>query len=139
MRDRLLFHIAWTTRDRKRLIDAPTARFLTRYLPAVARQERAWILELGVVTTHLHLVLRTHPTTSIPRLLQRFKGGSATLANREGHANKGVALRWAKGYNIETVSPRSLDAVRACVRNQATHHPGEAIPDLDADVALSDR
>ncbi len=136
VRDRLFYHIAWTTRDRQPLIEAAVAEFLARYLPSVARQERTRILELGIVRTHLHLLIKTHPTTSIPRLLQRFKGGSATLANREGHASQGE-LRWAKGYNIETVGPRSIDAVGRYVRNQAMRHPAEAIAGFDVQTSLS--
>ncbi len=119
-------HLVWTTRDRARLIDARVATFLQRFLSAVARQERARIVAFGVVQTHLHLLVRLHPTTCIPRLLQRLKGGSAVLANREGHAAR-AELKWAKGYDIESVSPRVVDRVRAYIDAQPQHHPAEAI------------
>jgi putative transposase len=141
MRDRLFVHVVWTTRDRSRLIDAKVARFLERFLAAVAHQERARILEIGLVRTHLHLLVRLHPTTAIPRLLQRLKGGSAVIANREGHAGP-RELKWAKGYDIESVSARSVDRLRAYIRDQPRHHPDEAIPDWRPDagaVAMSDR
>ncbi len=127
MRDRLYVHLVWTTRDREATIDLPVARFLARYLPAVARQERAGVHALGIVATHVHLLLQLHPTMSIPRLLQRLKGGSSVLANREGHVGA-HPLRWARGYGIVSVSPRALDAVRGYVLRQAAHHPREAIP-----------
>lgn len=126
MRDRLYVHIVWTTRGRERTIDASVAQFLSRFLPAVARQERAGLHALGLVRTHVHLLLQLHPTTNISRLLQRLKGGSSVLANREGHAAR--PLRWAKGYNIESVSPRALHAAQAYVLAQPKHHPREAIP-----------
>ncbi len=126
MRDRLYVHIVWTTRGRLPTIDARVATFLARYLPAVAQQERSGLHALGIVQTHVHLLLQLHPTTSISRLLQRLKGGSATLANREGHATT-RPLRWAKGYNVESVSPKALGAARAYVCDQARHHPKEAI------------
>jgi REP element-mobilizing transposase RayT len=127
MRDRIYVHVIWITRDRQPTIDARVATFLARYLPAVARQERAGVHALGVVRTHVHLLLQLHPTTGISRLMQRLKGGSSVLANREGHA--GVRpLRWAKGYDIESVSPRALGPARAYVLDQAQHHPKEAIP-----------
>jgi REP-associated tyrosine transposase len=126
VRDRLYVHIVWTTRDREATIDLAVARFLARFLPAVARQERAGVHALGMVRTHVHLLLQLHPTTSIPRLMQRLKGGSSVLANREGHAGQ-RPLRWSRGYNIVSISPRALNAVRTYVLNQARHHPGEAI------------
>jgi REP element-mobilizing transposase RayT len=110
-----------------RLIDGRAESFLRRYLPSIARQERARILDLGIVGTHVHVLIRTHPTTVLPRLLQRFKGGSAAIANKEGHVDHGRKLRWAKGYNIETVSRNALAAVRHYVRLQAERHPTEQI------------
>ena len=136
MRDQLYYHVAWTTRDRKPSIDAAVARFLTRYLASVARQERTRIIELGIVSTHVHMLIKTHATTSIPRLLQRFKGGSATLANREGHASRDM-LRWAKGYNIQTVGPRQVESVRRYIHQQPLRHPLEAITGFDPATSLS--
>ena len=127
MLHRLYYHVVWTTRDREPLIDAGLARFLCTFLRGVARQERAVILEIGLVRTHVHLLVRAHPTTDLSRLLQRLKGGSAVIAGRERHSSEGKALRWAKGYSIHTVGARSLVAVRQYLRAQPTHHPKEAI------------
>ena len=144
MRDRIYVHLVWTTRERKRTIDQTIARFLSRYLVAVAHQERAGVHAMGMVQTHVHLLLQLHPTTNISKLLQRMKGGSAAVANREGHTEAARPLRWAKGYSITSVSPGSLLSARAYVLEQAKHHPREAIPDWEpetpfAPVALSDR
>jgi len=65
MRDRIYVHIVWTTRDRQPTIDARVATFLARYLPAVARQERAGVHALGIVRSHVHLLLQLHPTTAV--------------------------------------------------------------------------
>src|SRR5881628_3004637 len=73
---RLYYHIVWTTRDRQHLIDAGLARFLCRFLRGVARQERAHILEIGMVETHVHVLVRAHPTTDISRLLNQDRGAS---------------------------------------------------------------
>jgi len=127
MRSRLYFHLVWTTRERRPLLDAAGARFLERYLPAVARQERARILALGAVQTHVHVLFEARTTTALSRLVQRFKGGSSALINREGHTQGTHAVRWARGYAIHTVGTRGLRAARAYVESQATHHPAERI------------
>lgn len=127
MRHRIYVHLVWTTRDRAPLIDAPTAVFLERFLSSVAHQERTQLLALGIVSTHVHLLLRLHPTTVIPRLLQRLKGGSAVVATRECNRPVRQALLWARGYNIQSVSEQALERVRAYVDGQAFHHPLEAI------------
>ena len=128
MRHRLYVHLVWTTRGRAPLINLARASFLSRFLPAVARQERARVLAIGIVQTHVHLLLQLHPATVIGALAQRLKGGSSRLIAREGHGGGSPLLRWARGYNLESVSPRALPAVLEYVSSQAAHHPAEAIP-----------
>src|SRR2546425_9163074 len=129
MRHRLYAHVVWTTRDRAPLLDAGLARFLDRFLRVIAREERAILLEVGMVRTHVHLLLRYHPVTNLTRLLQRLKGASSAVGNRERHSSTGILLRWSKGYSIESVSRRALSEARSYVRDQALQHPAAAIPD----------
>jgi len=125
MRHRIYAHVVWTTRNRAPLIDLRIARFLDRFLRDVARQERALVLEAGIVQNHLHLLIRQHPTTNLPHLLQRLKGGSAIVADKERHAS--VPLRWARGYAIDSVSRHNLANARSYVRDQPGRHPELAI------------
>lgn len=128
MRHRFYIHLVWTTRNRAPMIDAPRARFLDRFIQAIGREERAELLALGMVTTHVHLLMRIVPVTVVPRLIQRIKGGSAHLARKEGIGEIALPLLWAEGYNIDSVSHQSRDTVARYVLRQAEHHPEEAIP-----------
>jgi putative transposase len=127
MRHRCYIHLVWTTRGRAPMIDAPRARFLDRYLQAIARQERADLLALGMVTTHVHLLMRIVPVTVVPRMVQRMKGGSSHRAGKEEIGGIALPLLWEEGYNLETVSPSARDRIGRYVLGQAEHHPEEAI------------
>ncbi len=124
---RLYCHIVWTTRDRASLSDSGLAWFLCKFLRRVAQQERAQLLEIGMVRTHVHVLARIHPTTDLSRLLQRLKGASAAVSGKGCHSTEGHPLRWAKGYSIHSVSARSVAAVRHYLRQQPVHHPTEVI------------
>jgi putative transposase len=138
MRHRLYVHLVWTTRGRARLIDRDLARFLCRFLRAMARKERAYILEIGMVQTHLHLLGRVHPTIALSRLVKRLKGASSAVAAQEGLGSQG-RLYWAKGYAVHSVSEGALDRVRLYLRHQSDHHPDEAIGDWEGDMPEYDR
>ena len=127
MRHRLYYHFVWTTRDRAPSIEAATAHFLARYLAGVADRLGAEVLEAGIVSTHVHLLVRVPQTISLPVLVQGFKGGSAAVANREIRTSRKGKLRWANGYSASSVSEAALERVRQYVRKQAQHHPDEAI------------
>jgi len=109
------------------MIDFTRARFLVVHLPVIARQEQAVILEMGIVANHIHLLMRLHPVSQIPRLLQRMKGGTAHGINR-GTASRAGDLRWAKGYSLVSVSPRNRETAAAYIRNQHIRHPDQCIP-----------
>ncbi len=131
---RLYYHAIWTTRERRSIIDAGLAAFLCRFLRAVAREERAHVLEIGMVQTHVHVLARVHPTMSLPRLLQRWKGGSAVIAGKERRSTEGNELRWAKGYSLYTLGARQLRGVREYLRGQPQCHPNERIAGWPGDA-----
>ncbi len=133
MHHRVYIHLVWATQARARLIDASLARFLCRFLRAMARKEKAYILEIGMVQTHVHLLARVHPTNTVSHLVQRLKGASSSVAAQEGLGNLGRPY-WAKGYSVHSVSVQAMDAVRAYLRRQPSHHPEEAIAGWEGDV-----
>ncbi len=138
MYHRVYVHLVWTTRGREPLIDHYLAEFLCGFLRAAARKEGAYVLEIGMVGTHVHLLARLHPTTSISRLVQRLKGASSAVATKKGYGARNARLLWAKGYSVQSVSVRALDSVRRYLRTQPTHHADEAIPGWQGDVAEHD-
>ncbi len=127
MFSRLYVHMVWRTRGNAALIDLQRATFLERILPVLARKERAVLLGVGMVATHVHTVLRIHSTTAIARLAQRLKGGSARMAG-ELFGDGAERLAWAKGYSAHSVGEHGLEAALRYVRFQPQRHPGEAIP-----------
>lgn len=123
MRHRLLYHIVWVTQRRAPLIDLPAATFIARVVRARAREHRAVVLELGIVSTHVHLLLRGHPLTDLPKMIGRMKGVTSRLAKTEAIA----PITWADGYDIESVSPAEEEKLRHYLRAQPYRHPAEAI------------
>jgi putative transposase len=99
----------------------------------MARKERAYVLEIGMVQTHIHILARVHPAVAISTLVKRLKGGSSAVAAKEGIGG-GNHLYWAKGYSVDTVSRRSLATVRAYLRHQPLKHSDEAILGWNGDT-----
>lgn len=135
MHHRLHVHLVWTTRDRVASLDIVRAAYLSEHLPIIARQGRARVLAIGIVATHLHMLARVHPTTDIPQLLQRMKGGTAHGINA-ANPSAYPPLKWAKGYSVTSVSPGGLERVLAYVNSQHLRHPTEAIDGWEPDPSL---
>ena len=107
------------------MIDAPTGAFLQEYFRKIAIQERATIVSLGLVRTHVHLLLRTGPHYDLPRLVQLLKGGSSYAASRQ--PGNVLGLRWNREYSVTSVSPKLLRPAVAYIESQSRRHPSEAI------------
>ena len=121
----IFIHLVWTTLDRRPMINEPTRSFLDDYFKKTAARQDVQIVDVEILRTHVHMVVRTPPRIDLPRLVQFFKGGSSHAASRlPGNV---LGLRWAPEYSATSVGPRQLDTVREYLRGQANHHPGEGV------------
>src|ERR1041385_1530774 len=121
----IYFHLAWTTRDRRPMIDPPTHDFLNEFFRRTAAREHVDIVTLAILQTHVHMLIRTVPRIDLPRLVQFLKGGSSYAASRlPGNT---LGLRWAPEYSATTVGPKQLADVIRYIEKQPQRHPGEAV------------
>jgi REP element-mobilizing transposase RayT len=123
----IYLHLTWSTYNRQPMIDAPTRAFLEEYFRRIAIQERARIMSLAFLSTHVHVLVRLDPRFDVPRLVQLWKGGSSYAASRlPGNV---LGLRWNREYSVTSVSPRGVSACIDYIKDQHRRHPTEAIPD----------
>ena len=121
----IFIHLVWTTLDRRPMINEPTRSFLDNYFKKTAARQDVQIVDVEILRTHVHMVVRTPPRIDLPRLVQFFKGGSSHAASRlPGNV---LGLRWAPEYSATSVGPRQLETVRQYLRDQTGHHPGEGV------------
>jgi putative transposase len=121
----LFFHVSWSTLDRRPMIDALTRAFLDEFLRRTAIRERVEIVELAILATHIHILVRTPPRIDLSRLVQMMKGGSSYAASRIPETKLG--LRWTREYFVATVSPRILPEAVEYLRKQNERHPMEVV------------
>ena len=129
MRHRIFYHIVWTTRVRAPLIDGEGARFLCATLRTLAKEHRCFVLEIGMVSTHIHMLVRAEPLADVVKMIGRMKGVTSRVAKRDSIC----PLTWADGYDIETVSPADEQKIRHYLRAQPFRHPTEGISDWAGD------
>jgi REP element-mobilizing transposase RayT len=122
----LFVHVSWTTHERSPMITPAAAGFLRRFLPAEARRHRTGVVAMGMVSDHVHLLLRVQEAFHLPRLVQGFKGASSRLLNADPTLAP-MGLRWARGYDARSVAPGAVRRVAAYVRGQVMRHPERAI------------
>lgn len=125
---RLYGLLTWTTLRRLPLIHGNVAAFLRRMLPKIAERHDVRVMEIGIVSNHVHVIVALSRRPDIPRLVQGLKGASARIANRDGYMPR-ARLQWASGYDFRSLGVRDLQRAIAYVRNQPRHHPELALED----------
>jgi REP element-mobilizing transposase RayT len=107
-------------------VDPPTRAFLDEFLRRSAIKERVEVIELAILATHVHIVVRTTPRIDLSRLVQLMKGGSSYAGSRVPENRLG--LRWTREYSATTVSPRLLPEAVRYLQKQDARHPMERLP-----------
>ena len=81
------------------MIDEATSAFLSDFLRRTAIRERAEIVAIAILQTHVHVLVRSGPKIDLSRLVQLMKGGSSYAGSRL--AGNRFGLRWAREYPAE--------------------------------------
>ena len=78
-----------------------------------------FVLAIGGIDNHIHLLLKLKPTARISDLMRRIKGTSS----RWVHEIPGVTeFGWQVGYTAISVSPSAVASTQRYVFNQKQHH-----------------
>lgn len=116
----LLYHIVFSTKERRSLIDARLKEPLYDYMGGIVRgMNKCDLLEIGGVADHVHVLVRLHPTIAVADAVRVLKTNSSKWANEQ--RQKGW-FEWQEGYAAFTVSQSQVDRLSAYILNQEQHH-----------------
>ena len=118
---RLMYHLVWLPKYRKRLLEGPVERRLKELFFECAEVNGWEIFELNIQKDHVHIIVQLKQTISVSQAVQRFKGGSSRVIREEFPELKEFLWGknfWAEGYFAETVGRVAEDAIKEYVKNQ---------------------
>lgn len=113
-------HLVFSTKHRETLILEPLEPELHAYLGGIVKDLGARVLAIGGMPDHVHVLIRDSKTVADVQFIQELKGGSSKWVN--GNAKCPGKFAWQAGYGWFSVSPNAVEAARAYVMNQKTHH-----------------
>ena len=118
---RLMIHLVWIPKYRKRILQGKLALRLKELLNLCAEANGWRIEELNIQKDHVHIIVQFVPSISISRMVQLFKGKSSRVLRSEFPELEefywGDSF-WADGYFAETVGVCNLEKIKAYVKNQ---------------------
>ena len=116
----LIYHIIFSTKNRKGLIDDSFSQELYKYIGGIIRGEGGVLLGIGGTANHVHVVAKVKPVTSISDLIRKVKSKSSKWLHENPKCR--VPFKWQNGYGAFSVSESRFSDVKQYVKNQFEHH-----------------
>jgi putative transposase len=120
---RMLYHIVWIPKYRKRILEGKIAERIRELLAECAEVNRWRIDELNVQRDHVHMLIQLRPDMSVSRVVQMFKGKSSYIIRKEFpklqefYWGKSDSF-WCDGFFVETVGQVNEAKIKEYIQNQ---------------------
>ncbi len=118
---RLIYHLVWIPKYRKRVLRGPLAGRLYELLRQCTEMNGWSVEELNVQTDHIHLLVQLPPREAVSHAVQLMKGGTSKVIRQEFPELEeflwGDSL-WADGYFAESVGRVTESRIKAYIQNQ---------------------
>jgi putative transposase len=116
----ILLHIVFSTKERRRWIDAALKERLLPYIGGIAEQFNATLLASNGIEDHVHLLIMLPPAVEPAGLVRAMKAGSSRWIHEQWPEL--AAFGWQEGYGVFSVSRSAISAVRQYLEEQEEHH-----------------
>jgi REP element-mobilizing transposase RayT len=116
----LLYHIVFSTKDRRPLITPEYELRLYDYIGGTLRRAGGISLELNGTDDHIHLLAKLRPDRSLSDVLRDLKANATGWMHDVFPSLKDFS--WQRGYGAFTVSQLNVEEVRRYIARQKEHH-----------------
>ena len=116
----LLYHIVFSTKERRPLITPEFEPRLYEYIGGTIRALGGISLELNGTEDHVHLLAKMRPDRALSDVLRKLKANATGWMHDVFPAVKDFS--WQRGYGAFTVSQSNVEEVRGYIRRQKEHH-----------------
>ncbi len=120
-RHRLLYHLVWIPKYRKRILKGNIAKRVKELFKQACEINGWGMEELNVMDDHIHILLQIRPRESVSKVVQILKGGSSRILRLEFSELEEFLWGdsfWADGYFVETYGKTDEETIRGYVREQ---------------------
>jgi REP element-mobilizing transposase RayT len=116
----LLYHIVFSTKERRRLIIPTIEDELHKYMGGIVRNLEGDLLEADGDADHIHLLVILKPKFALSDVVRDIKANSSGWLNDRNRSLYKFA--WQDGFAAFTVSESQVLRVSSYIRNQKNRH-----------------
>lgn len=120
----LIYHIVFSTKNRRPLISAEREERLYDYIGGTIRGLGGIALKINGVEDHVHLLAKLRPDRAVSDVLRDLKSNSSGWMHDV--FPDASDFSWQNGYGAFTVSESQVEAVANYIARQKQHHGKES-------------
>ena len=114
----ILYHIVFCPKRRKPVLVGDVAKDVERLI-RLKCQEQGWeVIALEVMPDHVHLFVRTWPTTSAAEVVKQVKGITSHELRRKYPYLLKLPSLWIRSYFVSTAGNVSQEAISRYIDSQ---------------------
>jgi len=114
------YHFVWIPKYRKRVLEGEIAKRIEELIRLCSEINEFEIVELKILSDHIHLLLDAKPQYSPSKIMNLIKGGSSKKIREEFPELEEIYWGdsfWCDGFFIETVGRINQDQVQEYIKN----------------------
>ncbi|HVP42113.1 MAG TPA: IS200/IS605 family transposase [Terriglobales bacterium] len=115
----LLYHCAFSTKNRRSLIADNVQAESWAYMGGIARSNDFKALAVGGIDNHCHILLVLPPTLPVAKAVQLIKAGSSKWMREHPDRDQ---FAWQEAYGAFTIGESQVPHTMEYIRNQKEHH-----------------
>lgn len=113
------YHVVWCPKYRRKVLIKGVDVRLKEILLEVATEFEAEIIQMEVMSDHVHLLVEVDPQFGIVKLVRYMKGRSSRLLRQEFTWLKSrLPTLWTNSYFVSTVGGAPLSTIKQYIENQ---------------------
>lgn len=113
------FHVVWCSKYRRGVLFGLIEKRLKEIILSICVKRSAELVEMEVMTDHVHVLVDVDPQYGIHRLVKELKGASSRLLRQEFLQLKSrLPTLWTNSYFVSTVGGAPLSKIKQYIENQ---------------------
>lgn len=113
------YHVIWTTKYRRKVLSEDIQNELKQYILEKQNDFEYEVLEMEIMSDHVHLLLDVNPDRGISKIIGEIKGySSKKLRGKYVELRKKLPCLWTRSKFISTVGSVSLKTVKKYIEDQ---------------------
>lgn len=115
------YHVVWCPKYRRKVLVSGVDERLKSLVQEICKERSISLIEMEVMSDHVHLLIEVDPQFGIHRAVKLIKGTTSRVLRQEfPWLRSRIPSLWTNSYFVSAVGGDSLSAIKKYIENQKT-------------------